>query len=474
MLHPLLCRVLIIVLLLPGLCPAQEVVSTAEDHQELQITIYNHDLALVRDKRSLTLGEGVNTLAFREVSSRIKPETAFLSAEGLQVLEQTFVYDLLSPQSLLQKYVGREVLLSSINPVSGAERLQPARVLSTADGVVLRTKEGIITDFKGQLRFPDLPADLRDRPTLTMLIEAEASGERTVELTYLTQGMSWQADYIAELNDQEDRLLLQGWVTLSNESGVSYHDSGLQLVAGEVNLVQKQGVHPPGPYLMKAAQGREMGVMQEESIFDYHLYTLGRRTTIGDNQQKQMSLMRAAEVVCEKHYLLKGQSSYFLSRAGRLDRTPKVGVELELKNERASGLGDPLPAGIVRVYKRDPKGSLQFVGEDRTDHVPAQEVVRLKLGEAFDLTAEKKQTDFKQLSAGEGTRRVVESEYALTLKNGKPEAVTIRVEEPVPGDWELIASSHRGAREEANLLAWNLIVPAKGRVDLSFRVRVRF
>ncbi|MCL1980568.1 MAG: DUF4139 domain-containing protein [Proteobacteria bacterium] len=452
--------------------PADEE-TVVSGQQAMNITIYPRNLALVKDRRTIDLPRGTHTLAFREVSAQIKPETAVIQGQGLQVLEQNFEYDLLTPQSLLKKYVGKEVTLHRQHPVSGEERSAQAKVLSAGDGVVLQVGNQIETEVNGYLTFPDVPATLRDRPTLTLRVESQAAGAQAVELTYLTTGLSWRADYVAKLNDADDRLDLSGWVTLINESGASYPQARLQLVAGEVNVVPRpmpiQALHRQATMAMAPPPP----AMAEEPMFEYHLYSLERPTTIGENQKKQVALLKADQVACRKEYLLKGQEHYFRSRAGEIGQKMKVKVLVEVRNEAESGLGRPLPGGVVRVYKQDSGGGLQFVGEDTIDHTPEKGLVRLHLGEAFDIVADKIQTDFKQLK-GLGPADVrCESEYSIRLQNAKKEAVVVNVQEPIPGEWQIQSESEQHRQESAHLVSWLVRVPPQGNATLTYRVSIR-
>jgi hypothetical protein len=452
-----------------------EINVSAQDQQSISVTIYNKNIALVKDRRKITVPKGMQTLAFREVSAKIKPETALLHAGELSVLEQNFEYDLLSPQSLLQKYIGREVTMVRRHPTTGEEQFVQAKVLSAGNGVVLRAGDRIETEVSGRLVYPDVPDTLRERPTLTMRVESTKDGARDVELSYLTGGLSWQADYVAELNAADDRLNLSGWVTLTNESGARYPQAQLQLVAGDVNVIQRE---VESRAMRKDAMALGMAPapppMAEESLFEYHLYTLGRPTTIGENQKKQVSLLQAAGVECRKEFLLKGQEHYYSSQVNEIGRKMKVGVFVELKNDKKSGLGLPIPGGIVRVYKKDGSGFLQFVGEDKVDHTPEKEVIRLHLGDAFDVTADKRQTNFKKISGFSPLQYVFESEYEIKLKNAKKEQVTVKIQEPLPGDWEILGESAGHTKESAHTASWMVAVPPMETVKLTYRVRVKY
>ena len=470
--------VLLVVVLLGSVGPllaGEEIAVGGREQQAVSVTIYTKNLALVKDRRTIDLPKGVRTLAFREVSAQIRPETAVMQGRDLAVLEQNFEYDLLTPQSLLRKYVGREVTMSRRHPATGEDLSVQARVLSAGDGVVLQVGNRIETEVSGRLVYPDVPDTLRDRPTLTMLVDSGAEGPREVELTYLTAGLSWRADYVAELNAADDRLDLSGWVTLTNESGARYPQARLQLVAGDVNVVQRSPEPRATRLEATLAMAPAAKAMAEEPMFEYHLYSLERPTTIGENQKKQVALLQAGGVACRKEYLLRGQEYYFSARAGEIGRKMNVGVFVELKNEKEGGLGQPLPGGVVRVYKKDSGGFLQFVGEDAIDHTPEKELVRLRLGDAFDITADKVQTDFKQLKREEGepAGSLCESEYAIRVKNAKKEAVTVKVQEPIPGDWQILSESGRHVKEAANLASWMVTVPPMETATLTYRVRVR-
>jgi hypothetical protein len=461
----------------PVFAEPMELRSTLADQQEVAVTIYNENLALVRDQRKVTLQQGENRLALREVSAGIRPETALLRSldkdAGVRVIEQNFDFDLLTPQKLLEKYVGKKVQVVRMHPQTGEDSYETAEVLAAGSGVVLKIGDRIETGIPGRLVYPDVPADLRDRPTLVLQLYSDHTGEQQIELAYLTSGLSWSADYVAQLSENDRELDLSGWVTLTNRSGTSYRSARLQLVAGDVNQVRQATPMLRGARMEKTMVAASTP-MQEESLFEYHLYTLGRPTTLRDNQTKQVSLLSAAGVPVVREYLLQGKDYYYRSRYNHLGEKLKVGVFIELDNREETGLGMPLPKGIVRVYKKDSQGSAQFVGEDRIDHTPKNETVRLKLGDAFDVTADKKQTDFKKLGGTGRYNYVFESAYRIELKNAKSEEVTVKVTEPMPGDWEMVNENHPHKKDTARIAIWQISVPAEGSATLSYRVRVRY
>lgn len=453
--------------------------SILADQQQVAVTIYNDDLALVRDQRKVPLDAGENQLAFRDVSARIRPETAILknldTPRGFGVIEQNFDYDLLTPAKLLEKYVGREVRVIRSHPQTGAETEVMAKVLAAGEGVVLKIGDRIETGVPGRIVFPDVPADLRDRPTLVTTLTSGATKDQRLELTYLTGGLSWRADYVAELGTGDDTLDLSGWVTLTNQSGVTYNEARLQLMAGDVNRVQEAFDLAPKRMLMAEAMAAPAPEeMQEEGVFEYHLYTLSRPTTLRENQTKQVSLLNAAEVPAKKSFELRGQDFYYAGPYEDPGARLKIGVWLEYENREKHGLGMPLPRGIVRVYKKDASGAPQFVGEDRIDHTPKNEKIRLNLGDAFDLTAERKQTDFKRLAATKRYEYVFESAYRITLRNAKKEKVTIKVIEPMPGDWEIVSENLMHTKDSAGTSVWNVPVAAEGEAVLEYRARVKY
>ncbi|MBV8030190.1 MAG: DUF4139 domain-containing protein [Betaproteobacteria bacterium] len=458
-------------------CSAQvaERTSTLADQQSVAVTIYNENLALIKDVRRIALDSGDNRLALREVSGQMRPETAILRSlsnpGSLSLIEQNFDFDLLTPAKLLEKYVGRTVRIARVNPATGAETIEPATVLSAANGVVLRMGDRIETGVPGRIIYDGVPPNLRDRPTLVSELSSKRAGPQTLELSYLSGGLSWKADYVAELNAADTALDLNGWVTLVNRSGTSYPNAKLQLVAGDVNRVREEiRAAAMAPRMAADAATRNMA---EEALFEYHLYTLERPTTIADNQAKQVALLSATGVPVMKELVLEGRDYYYRAAAAGAAEKRKVAVFVQFENRDASHLGLPMPKGVVRVYKKDSAGNAQFVGEDSIDHTPKNEKVRLKLGEAFDVTAERRQTDFKRRDAS-GRNYTAESAYEIVLRNAKSEPVTVTVREPVPGDWAMLEQSHPHRKDSAHVAEWKIPVPAEGTATLSYRVVVRY
>ena len=449
-----------------------------DDQKNVAVTIYNENLALIKDQRTITLDDGFNLLAFRGVSAKMRPETALLrnlNNSGLNVIEQNFDFDLLTPQKLLEKYIGKKINIATMNPVTGEETIEEATVLSTHQGLVVQIGDRIETNPRGRYIFDKVPKNLRDQPTLVLQLNSQTSKPQDVELSYLSSGLSWKADYVAELNADDNKLDLMGWVTLNNHSGTSYNNAKMQLVAGDVNVVKNEFRKVAKTMAIReAAFDAAQEQMTEESLFEYHLYTLKRPTTISNQQTKQVSLLTANQVPVNKEFLLQGNAYYYQSSYGDIGQKMKVGVYVEFQNNEKSGLGLPMPKGVVRVYKKDKKGNAQFIGEDNIDHTPKNEDIRLKLGDAFDITADKKQTHFKKRTAIGKYNYAFESSYAVELKNAKSEPVTIVVREPVPGDWKLIDETHKSKKVASGTAEWRVDVPAEGSTTLKYTVLVRY
>ncbi len=447
--------------------------SNAKGREKVAITIYNSNFGLVREQRQLDLGKGRVELSYADVSAHIQPETVHLRAlddpHGLEVLEQNYRYDLLTPEKLLEKYVGKQVKVVRYNEKLGTEETKLAEVLAVENGVVLRIDGEIVTGLSGRFVFPDVPANLVAKPTLVWLLGSSAERQR-VEVSYLTANLSWRADYVLVLDAKDEKGDLTGWVTLTNGTGTTYQNAELKLVAGDV-----QRVTPPEPQPMAdvayemAAPAAAPRPFQQESLFEYHLYTLNRPTDLLDRETKQVTLLEAHGIKLKKKLVFRGQSYWFTGLFGELPKNQKVSVFVELDNSEKSGLGMPLPKGTLRVYKADQSGAQQFVGEDAIDHTPRDEKVEVKLGEAFDVVADRKQTEWKTLGNCSS-----ESAWDIELRNHKDSAVTVEIIEPANGDWEIVRTSHPALKKDARTFEFSVPVPARGATKVSYRVRVRW
>ncbi len=454
-----------------------EQTTTARDRQSVNITVYNSNLGLVRETRRLTLPQGQVALRFADVTAQIRPETVHLSSvttpASLRILEQNYQYDLLNPAKLLDKFVGKEITLVLRHYQNNTETFEPvqATLLSNNGGQVWRINGQIVINPTNisEMRFPDLPKNLVATPTLVWDLENRQSGSQTVEASYLTAGMNWRADYVLVVNADDTKGDLQGWVTLTNNSGATFEDARLQLVAGEVNRVSEERNFALAGAMQRKAMD-SVSEFQEQGFFEYHLYTLQRPTSIRDNETKQVSLLEAAGFDVKKEFVLNGQHYYYTNynNPGQPIKE-KVGVYVQFRNAQQNKLGMPLPAGTIRLYKKDDKGNQQFIGEDKIDHTPKDEDVRVKVGDAFDIVAERKQTDYKVIA-----RNVYDYAYEIKIRNHKDGPITVVVNEPIGGDWEMLSSTFEAKKTAAFAAQFNVPVAKDGEATLSYRVRVRY
>jgi hypothetical protein len=441
---------------------------TRDGQKDVMVTIYNGNLGLVKDTREVRLPAGTHELRFMDVAALIDPTTLHLKSltdgAGLRILEQNYEYDLLTSQKLIEKYVGRKVRL-----YQGSSWIE-ATLLST-NGPVFEINGQIHLGHHGQMVLPALPENLVSKPTLVWLLRNQTLAPQRIEASYLTGGITWKADYVLVLNPADTRTDLTGWVTIDNKSGATYTNAALKLVAGDLNRARDP--RRDGRMMEMAAKASSpidaSRDFKAEGFFEYHLYTLDGRTTIKDNQTKQLTLMAATEIPVQKHFIYWGAQDYYRNQYGMPISNQKVGVYLEIKNAKEHRLGVPLPKGKVRVYKADTSGSQQLIGEDWIEHTPKDERVKLKMGEAFDVIGDRKQTDWKKIAS-----HVWEVEWEVSLRNHKKEPVTVQVIEPVPGDWQVLHATHKGDKVEAHTLRFDVPVAREGAVKLTYRVRVRF
>lgn len=449
---------------------AAERTLTEGDRSSLALTIYGDDLALVKDARAVRLEAGASRLVWEGLGARLRPETAQLRAhpaESVRVREQGFELAPLTPARLLEMHVGRAVSLVRTHPTTGAETVEPAELLAAgADGVVLRVGDRIETQPPGRIVYP--AGDLRARPALVLDLDVARQTER-LELSYLTGGLSWQADYVAELGADARTLDLAAWATITNASGASYPQARVQLVAGEVHRVRDEAPHLRAEM---ATLDRMAPAPAREALQGYHLYTLPDPVTLEANEAKQAALLDARGVAVERELLVLGGDHYYRHPIGTISQKLPVAVYLGFVNAEAARLGRPLPRGIVRVYQKDARGQGQFLGEDRIAHTAVGERVRINLGQSFDVTAERRQSDFRDRSSG--NRYTFESAYEITLRNATPAPAVVTVREPIPGDWTLLEESQPHAKVAAGAAQWQVAVPAAGSATLRYRVLVRY
>jgi hypothetical protein len=469
MLRAFLISALFIVLIFAPAQAGDVLTTDMKDQTGVELTVYNTDLGLVKDRRTVRLSRGERELRFMDVASRVIPQSVHIKpidSEGFVVLEQNYEYDLLSPQKLMEKYVGKKVKLHYRNPYTDKKEVKTAEILSTNNGTVLKVGNEISFGYEGRIVFPSVPENLISRPTLVWLLRSAREGRTKIETSYLTTGINWRADYVLTLAGDDRMADLTGWVTINNKSGTAYRDAKLKLVAGDVGRAQPEYMRRK--VVLEAAAVAREDQFREEAFFEYHIYTLERPSTIKDNQIKQISLLTAEGIPVKKEFVLRGMSHYYQGRYGDIPKQ-KVGVFIEFINSKQNNLGMPLPKGIVRMYKMDSEGSLQFIGEDSVDHTPKDEDVRLKVGEAFDVVAERKQTDFQRTG-----KRTHESAFEITIANHKEEDITVKVIEPIPGDWKMLSSSHKYKKTDAFTVEFDVPVKKDQESTLTYRVRVKY
>src|SRR5688572_858138 len=449
--------------------------TTIDDQVDLAVTVYNSDIALVRDVRELRLARGVRGLRFMDIAATVNPATVHFRSVSqpsqLDVLEQNYEYDLLEPDKLLRKYVGRSVTLVRMRQQDGTTIPEEvtAQLLSYNTAPIWQIGGEIITGMNADhVRFPELPKNLFARPTLIWTLQNNGTERHRVEAAYLAGKLSWAADYVLNVARDDKAADLDGWVTLNNGSGTAFPNTRLQLVAGDLNRVRRE----LGRMAMQELRSDAAAAapMAQEAFSEYHLYTLARRTTINNNQTKQVSLLGGTGIPVRKRYVVEGQSFYYRNvQHPGAPITDNVEVYYQFKNEERTGLGIPMPAGTVRVYQSDSAGGVQFVGEDRINHTPKDETLNLKIGNAFDVVAERNQIDFQKISTN-----IYEVEFEITVRNHKAAPITVEVNEPVGGTWRMIRSSHQWTKTAAWTSQFAVPVAANGTSVLKYRVRVTY
>lgn len=462
---------IIMVSWLTGVCRAADLTSTLDDQKSVEVTVYNSNLGLVKDTRRIQVPEGNGELKFMDVASGIMPYTVHIQSldapDSLQVLEQNYEYDLMDANKLLDKYVGKTMKIMTMSQ-DNKKDIVDATLLSNNQGQIYRINNEIYLGYPGTQILPDLPENLIAKPTLTWKYENRNPLPQTVQVAYLTENITWKADYIVVVNGEDTSANIDGWVTLDNRSGATYKEAKLKLVAGEVNRVQpaaRMMDRIGGLQMMKAAAFAPQ--FQEHPFFEYHIYDLARRTTIKDNETKQVQLLQAVGVAIQKEYIARGEQNYFYGNymGGEPMKVP-VNVMLKFKNSAANHMGMPLPAGTIRLYKKDDQESMQFAGEDSLDHTPKDEDVEIKAGEAFDVVARRKQTDYRQ---SEGS---YETAWEISVRNHKDAKITVGLIEPVNGDWEVTENSHPFRKLDAHTIRFDVDVDKDQEVKVTYRIRV--
>ena len=451
--------------------------TSLNDHTELAVTVYNSNIALVRDVRQLTLPSGAFRLKFMDIAATVNPATVHFRSltdpAKLNVTEQNYEYDLLEPAKLLHKYVGKEITLerSYLDNNSTKREEIKATLLSDNNGTVWKIGNDIVTNPQVEsYHFPDVPANLYDHPTLLMSLENSGAHKQQVETSYLANGLTWSADYVLTVARDDKAADLDGWVTIGNNSGTAFHNAKLQLVAGDLNRLPEPRRLEVYAKAQAAIAPRAADQFAQESFSEYHLYTLGRKTSVEDKETKQISLLQGTSVPVDKLYIVNGQNYYYRSlQAPGAPLKDPVMVYYKFKNAEKAGLGMPLPAGNLRVYQKDSRGGVLFIGEDHINHTPKDEDITVHIGNAFDIIAERKQTDFKKIDT-----HVWEMEYEITLRNHKETPIVVQVNEPIGGDWEMLSSTYKYTKTGAFAAQFDVPVEKDGTAVLKYRIRARW
>jgi hypothetical protein len=432
---------------------------------EVAVTIYNNDLALVQDRRQLAIPQGRSRQEFPDVSAQIRPETVTLTGDDVGIVEQNFDFDLLSPQALMQKAVGETITLVRTNPATGAETRERARVLAANGGVVLQIgpRIEVLRDDGLPVRviFDRVPENLRARPTLSVTIQAQAAGRRPVTLTYLTPGLGWSADYVALFDESAGRMDVQGWITLTNNSGTPYVNADTLLVAGAVGQGAQNNYRRQQAEALREAGTESAG---RERLGDFYLYPLPERTTIANRQTKQVSFLDVHNTPAARAY------EYRNAWLGTAEQPQSANTVLRFSSSRDQGLGDALPAGTVRVYQRDARGNPQFVGESAIGHTPMGSELGLVTGQAFDVKV-KPVVERRERLGSDRWRTTMR----YTLTNARPIAVTVNLmQSGLWGDTRIVTESMPSERRSADDALWRVPVPANGEAVVTATFDTRY
>lgn len=439
----------------------QKPVVIDEKPLETEVTVYNQNFGVIKEYRAKLFGAGANRVLYEGVAAQIDPTSVKLNAVNgiISVLEQNFKYDLVSRDRILDRYVDKNITAYQIYG-DKKELVEGVLLSHSGNNLIVRDRNGMIQLLSSDnLVLPELPEGLITKPTLEWLVESDGAGNQTLELSYLTSGLTWRADYVAVVGKDDKNLDLNGWVTVTNNAGTTFHDTSLKLVAGDVRRVSGAGAVVPyaAEMMYDAKSGRAQ--FSEEGLFEYHLYDLQRKTTLADNEQKQISLLEAFGVGVEKEFVY--ENNYWITS------NTKINVKLNFNNSLANNLGLPLPKGVVRVFKEDSEGKLQFIGEDEIDHTPKDETLRLYLGDAFDVVGERKQMDYNDLGG------YYEYEWEVTLRNHKDEGIVVTVLENTGGDWEITHETHPHVKESNRKIKWRIPVKANGEARLTYTIRYK-
>ncbi|MBY0357075.1 MAG: DUF4139 domain-containing protein [Candidatus Obscuribacterales bacterium] len=466
--------VLAVSLMLVSPAIAQEV----SDSKSASVTVYNQNFGLVRDERTIQLKNGINYLRFEDVAANIDPTSvsfqSLTAPNSVVVREQNYQYDLINPGTILSKSLGKELKFKQYLVGGGVTELS-GKLLNapeSSNGLVLKTADGnIVLNPSGEIRLSELPEGLVGKPSLLWKLETTKAGEHKAEIAYQTTGMNWHCDYVAIADKDDNNIDLTSWVTIDNRSGATYKNAGLKLMAGDVHRVTPPAYARNTMMFKGGAVGGGAPQFTEQSFAEYHLYNLQGKTTLKNNETKQMSLFNAANIPVKKTYVFESNDQVYYGRPAT--NNGKVNVKIEIVNSEKNALGMPLPKGKVRVYKKDADDALQFIGEDQIDHTPKDEKIRLYIGDAFDIAAERRMVSNQ--SAGRANGRTIQRQsYELSVRNHKKTEVTVTCVEHASGDWTILNSSQPYTKKDARTFEFAVKVPANGESKVTYEIESRY
>lgn len=435
--------------------------ASASFAEDMAVTVYNSNLGVISETRNLEVVKGIGRLEIKDVPSQIDPASVRFDITGnnggFTLLEQNYAYDLLNPDKINSKYIDYEIEM-----VDKKGNLYRGVLLSSnQNSFILRDKENRIKTINGEniaeINFPALPEGLITRPTLFWMYNSDIASQLKTNISYQTGGMSWSAEYVGLLSPDEKKIDLSGWASITNSSGKTYNDAKLKLVAGDIQRANQINIRGgramEADYFAAKAPGFE-----EKSFFEYHLYTLPRKATLANNEQKQISLFEPAQSGVVKSFLYQPERN-----------NEKVAVVIEMKNSENNGLGMPLPEGRVRLFKADDDGSLILLGEDNIDHTPKDETLKLKVGFAFDIKAKEEIINQRRIS-----NKVEEKDFKVEFTNHKETTVEIEYEKQLFGYWEIISANFDYNKKNANTITGKVKVGPEQTINLEYTVRYAY
>ena len=434
---------------------------------DVALTIYGDNRALVVDNRTLNLKNGEQVIEMPGVSSQIISPSVTLKADGIEIIEQNFDFDLLSPSKLMEKAVGQYVEIIRTNPATGVESSQRVKVLSVNNGVVIQTGDSIEVlrddNIPTRVVFPKVPDNLRAKPTLSVAVDSSVAGRRDAQLTYLTNGINWRGDYVAVFDEKAEAMSLQGWATINNQTNTNFEDAELSVVAGQIGNQNNRNNYNRNRNRNNGLRNGGFEAGSAERIGDNYIYPLPGRTTLATKQTKQISFVDADAIKAKKVY------EFYPNGFQTIENPQSVDSRIAFSNSKAGGLGEALPKGTVRVYSKDKRNKSQFVGESEIGHMAAGSDISMKIGEAFDITV--KSTKVKETKV---SRYVLDTEMKYEVRNAKPEAATVYIHHNFPGwftKWTILEENINSEDREAYSKIWAVKVPANGSADLTFKIR---